>query len=917
MTPDHPAAALPAAPSPGEPEVPSDGAPWLLWGPYLSERQWGTVREDASPNGNAWEAVNHDMARSIAYRWGEEGIAGLCDERQRLCLSLVLWNGRDPILKEQFFGLSNGQGNHGEDVKEVWHYLDNVPDHRYMRMLYRYPQGEFPYARLVQENARRNRQDPEYELADTGIFDGGRYFDVVVETAKQGPTDLLLRYTAHNRGDAPATLHLLPTLWFRADPEREETVQPVIRLAADGSLLAEHATLGRYRCTVEGVDAAEGSGHEGACFLFTDNRSNHARLAALGAQGFPQDLPAPGAGPQPVFKDAFHERVVQGRREAVRAEPFGTKAAAWRRFEVPAGGSVVLRLRLAALPLASSSAFDAEACDTAIAAARAAADAFYAARQDPAHDAERRRVQRQAWAGLLWSKQFYGYDVRRWLKGDPGAEPPAAQRAQPGGRNIAWQHLRAHDVVLMPDKWEYPWFAAWDLAFHSIALAPIDPAFAKKQLTLLLHDRYMHPSGQLPAYEWNFSDVNPPVQALAAWTVYQRDAAITGTPDTAFLRHVLHRLMLNFTWWVNREDQSGNNIFEGGFLGLDNVGVFDRSKPLPGGGELEQADGTSWMAMYALNLMRIAMELAQDDPVYEDIAIKFAEHFFHIAGAMANMGHVEGEGLWDEEDGFYYDLVRLPDGGASRLRLRTIAGLIPLLAVEVLDEARMQTLRKLRSHLEVLLKKRPDLDVLVSHWRDPAPPTADDPEAAPAAPRHLFGLLRGHRMKQVLRRLLDESEFLSPYGIRSVSKAYGEHAFDYTLGDTNYALHYTPAESDTDMFGGNSNWRGPVWMPLNFLIVEALQRFHSYYGDDFTIECPTGSGKFRTLGEAADMLRQRLLALFRAVDGHCPGSGARGENAAEDGAEAPLLFHEYFHGDTGRGLGASHQTGWTALVALL
>jgi hypothetical protein len=615
-----------------------------------------------------------------------------------------------------------------------------------------------------------------------------------------------------------------------------------------------------------------------------------------------------------------------------------------------------------------------------MAGARGSADAFYDARQDPAHDAARRRVQRQAWAGLLWNKQFYAYDVRRWLAGDPGSGVPPATRMAPGGRNTAWQHLRAHDVILMPDKWEYPWFAAWDLAFHCIALAPIDPAFAKKQITLLLHDRYMHPSGQLPAYEWNFSDVNPPVQALAAWKVYQRDAAITGKPDTTFLRHVLHRLMLNFTWWVNREDQSGNNIFEGGFLGLDNVGVFDRSKPLPGGGELEQADGTSWMAMYALNLMRIAMELAQDDPVYEDLAIKFAEHFFRIAGAMANMGNIEGEGLWDEEDGFYYDLVRLPGGGTSRLRLRTIAGLIPLFAVEVLDEARMQKLVKLRRHLDVLLAKRPDLDVLVSHWRDPnvagaatgagAPATPgaagaaatpgaagapsatgaqaastpageQDPPAAavqavpaPAAamitaeqqpPRHLFSLLRGHRMKLVLQRMLDEHEFLSPYGIRSVSRAYGEHAFDYALGDARYALHYTPAESDTDMFGGNSNWRGPVWMPINFLIVESLLRFHSYYGDDFRVECPSGSGKMCNIGEVAEFLRERLLDLFRpGADGHCPGSGARGENAADPDAPdgqgagaAPLLFHEYFHGDTGRGLGASHQTGWTALAALL
>ncbi|WP_295857370.1 glucosidase [uncultured Xylophilus sp.] len=910
-------------PSSGQAEPSAKDPTWQQWGPYLAERQWGTVREDASADGRAWEAVTHDMARSFAYRWGEDGIGGLSDDRQRLCLALALWNGEDAILKERMFGLSNAEGNHGEDVKEVYHYLDNLPDHRYMRMRYRYPQRAFPYAALVAENARRSRQDPEYELADTGIFEGGRYFDVEIEIAKRSPTDLLVRYTAHNRGPDAATLHLLPTVWFRGDPAEPHAPVPRLSLAADDDavLHADHPTLGRYVCRVEGT---AGLNDEGACFLFTDNAANEARLAALGCQGRPLSLVSDTAGPA-VYKDGIGERVVHGVRAAVRDRPIGTKAAAWRTCTIAAGGSATIRLHLYAADTGDTTGaavFD--RADADIAAARAAADAFYAARQDPHLDPTRRAVQRQAWAGLLWSKQFYRYDVRRWLQGDAGAPPLPAARLH--GRNaVGWQHLNAHDVLLMPDTWEYPWFAAWDLAFHCIAIAPIDPALAKRQLTLLLHDRYMHPNGQLPAYEWNFSDVNPPVQALAAWKIYQRDAALTGTPDTAFLRQVLHRLMLNFTWWVNREDRSGNNIFEGGFLGLDNVGVFDRSQPLPGGGELEQADGTSWMAMYALNLMRIAMELAQDDPVYEDLAIKFSEHFFRIAGAIANVGGAAGDGLWDEDDGFYYDMIRRPDGSVSRLRLRTIAGLVPLLACEVLDDARLDRLQRLRSHLDRFLQDRPDLDALVSHWRDPSPridalPPGEDPPAPAAAAqrRHLFALLRGHRMKSVLARMLDEDEFLSPHGIRSVSKAYGEHAFDYTLGDTRYALHYTPAESDTGMFGGNSNWRGPVWMPLNFLILEALRRFHTYYGDGFRIECPTRSGTYRSLGEVADFLQQRLVGLF-VPDAHGvrPGCSTPGECASAPGEPAALLFHEYFHGDTGRGLGASHQTGWTALIALL
>ena len=878
------------------PDPSTHGAPWMLWGPYLAERQWGTVREDASEDGEAWAALTHDMARSVAYRWGEDGIGGISDEHQRLCLSLALWNGQDPILKERLFGLSNAEGNHGEDVKEQYWYLDNLPDHRWMRMVYRYPQAAFPYTQLVAENARRGRAEPEYELADTGIFAAGRYFDVEIACAKAGEHDLLLRYTAHNRGPDDAPLHLLPTLWFRADPAANGDMPAGLSAGPDGALLAQHATLGRYTCHVESDGGVQPQ------WLFTDNATNPARAEALGARSWPTP-----PGTRGCFKDAFHERVVHGNTAAVSADPRGSKACAWFSLQVPAGGSVSVRLRLCREPVAHPFAD----FDGVMTGAQAGADTFYAHRQNPAHTAEQRALQRQAWAGLLWSKQFYAYDVSHWLDGEAGCSALPAARKK--GRNAGWRHMRAHDIVLMPDKWEYPWFASWDLAFHAIAVAPVDPALAKRQLTLLLHDRYMHPNGQIPAYEWNFGDANPPVQALAAWKVYQTDAAVTGTPDTAFLRHVLHRLMLNFTWWVNRQDASGNNIFQGGFLGLDNVGVFDRSQPLPGGGVLEQADGTSWMAMYALNLMRIAMELAVDDPVYEDLAIKFGEHFFYIAGAMANMGGVDGAGLWDEEDGFYYDQVKMPDGNSSRLRLRTVAGLIPFLAVEVLDAACVRKLGRLRHHLQVFLQGRPDLAALVSHWQEPhAHGTAGQ---ANGNSLHLFSLLRGHRMKRVLRRVLDEKEFLSPHGIRSVSKAYGEQAFDYALGDTHYGLHYTPAESDNGMFGGNSNWRGPVWIPLNYLIVESLRRFHSYYGDDFLVECPTGSGQMMSIRGVADFLQARLLSLYLpGAGGQRTGCGAPGEQQATDGM---LLFHEYFHGDTGRGLGASHQTGWTALLAVL
>jgi hypothetical protein len=911
---------MPYNPPPSDaPPSADDTEAWLRWGPYVADRQWGTVREDRSADGDAWSSVPHDLARSTAYRWGEDGIGGLCDRRQSLCLALALWNGRDAILKERFFGLSNAEGNHGEDAKEIWHHLDNLPDHRWMRMLYRYPQAAFPYERLLAESRRRTRDDPEFELLDTGAFDGDRFFDIEIDYAKPAPDEILARYTVHNRGDAAATLHLLPTLWFRADPELAEL--PLIRGggagAQAGRLRIAHPGLGdEWICDIDGEAGQDFR------LLFTDNTSNPHRVPDAPAHPPLRSRPE---GEAACFKDGIHARVVEGDAQAVYAQPRGTKAAAWFVLTVPAGGSAAVRLRLCRaglaprLPAEGFTGFDA-----AMDACRAWADRFYATHQPPAQDdgddAARRAVRRQAWAGLLWSKQFYAYDVSRWL-----AEGPAARR---DGRNAGWRQLRAHDIVLMPDKWEYPWFAAWDLAFHCIALAPIDPDFAKRQITLLLHDRYMHPDGQLPAYEWNFSDVNPPVQALAAWKVYRADAQATGRSDTAFLQKVLHRLMLNFTWWVNREDSTGNNIFEGGFLGLDNIGVFDRSRPVPGadgaGGTLEQADATSWMAMYALNLMRIAMELALEQPVYEDLAIKFGEHFFYIAGAMADMADPsaphdagdepdDGRGLWDAEDGFYYDMLRMPDGRWSRLKLRTIAGLIPLFAVEVLDDARWERLPRMRRHMESFLRQRPELAVLVSNWQAPATPSG----SGGGEGLHLFSLLRGHRMKLLLRRMLDETEFLSAHGVRSVSRAYCAKAFDYDLNGTHYGLRYTPAESDTGMFGGNSNWRGPVWMPLNYLIVEALLRFHAYYGEDFRVECPTGSGRMLNLREIALFLQDRLVALFLPdADGRRPSDG--GDVLAVPGprGERPIAFHEYFDGDTGRGLGASHQTGWTALAAL-
>ena len=855
-----------------------DSPEWRRWGPYLAERQWGTVREDYSAEGDAWNYFTHDQARSRAYRWGEDGIAGVSDKYQHLCLALALWNGEDPFLKERLFGLTNSEANHGEDVKELYYYLDATPTHSYLKMLYKYPQRAFPYAQLQEENRRRGREVPEFELIDSGVFDDDRYFDVFVEYAKAGPHDILMQVTAHNRGPQDAPLHILPQLWFRNEWSwGDPGAKPEISIDDDGGIVARHAKLGTYHCYFDGAPE----------LLFCDNETNVRRLYGV-----------PGAG---YFKDAFHERVVNGNHDAVNPARTGTKAAGHFVFTVPAGGSVAVRLRLADTPAQQPFRDFAG-----ILAQRVAeADAYYDELQAGIDDADARLIQRQALAGLVWSKQFYFFDVPRWLDGDPGMPAPPPKRRR--GRNSDWGHLNNADVISMPDKWEYPWYAAWDLAFHCIPLAMIDPAFAKDQLVLMTREWYMHPNGQIPAYEWAFGDVNPPVHAWAAWEVYktERDAN-GGKGDTAFLERVLHKLLLNFTWWVNRKDPAGHNVFQGGFLGLDNIGVLDRSSPLPGGGYINQADGTSWMAMYCLNLMRIALELAQTNHVYEDIATKFFEHFLYIARAMNNIGD-QGIGLWDEEDQFFYDVLRFPDGRMTPLRARSMVGLIPLFAVEIIEPELLERLPDFKRRLEWFMKYRPELAALVAHWMEPG-----------HGNRHLLSLLRPDRMRHVLRRMLDESEFLSPFGVRSLSRAHRDQPYLIALDGHPVSVSYQPAESESGLFGGNSNWRGPVWFPVNYLLVNALYRFADFYGEGLKVECPTGSGREYCLDQIADELARRLVSIFRRDgQGGRPFHGASDKQNSDPHFRDHLLFYEYFHGDSGRGMGASHQTGWTGLVAKL
>jgi hypothetical protein len=853
----------------------AERAAWLQWGPYLAERQWGTVREDYSATGAAWDYFPFEHARSRTYRWGEDGIAGFTDDRLRWCLSVALWNGRDPFLKERLFGLTNEQGNHGEDVKELYYYLDGTPTHSYMRMLYKYPQAAFPYAQLIAENAKAGLDQPEYELLDTGVFDECRYFDVTVEYAKASPDDLLMRITVDNRGPEEADLHVLPQLWARNTWDWRPGIPTPKLSLSDGGVVAWHNRMPERRLDID----------TGANWLFCRNETNTNLLYGEDA-----------AGP---FKDGINDYVVDGRTNAIDLQ-HGTKCAAHVPLRLAAGERRVIRLRWCPAGADANPFADHEA----VFAARAAeADEFYAAVQTNIGDPDARLVQRQALAGMLWSKQFYRYDVRRWLLGDPLQPAPPAQRLT--GRNSDWQHLNNRDIISMPDTWEYPWYASWDLAFQAVTFALIDPEFAKQQLLLLTHEWYMHPNGSLPAYEWAFSDVNPPVHAWAAWRVFRMDAGLRGTADFEFLERIFHKLMMNFTGWVNRQDVEGRNVFQGGFLGLDNIGVFDRSQKLPVAGRIDQSDGTSWMAMYALNMMRISLELATRNRVYEATATKFFEHFLAIAESM--MRQNGRHGLWDDADKFYHNVLQRPDGVAIPLRLFSLVGLFPLFAVEVLEPETVARCPEFAQRLQWVLDHRPDLAALVSHW-----------DVEGQGSRRLLSLLRGSRMKALLRRMLDETAFLSPYGIRSVSRQHLHQPFELELDGQTFSIGYVPGDSGSRAYGGNSNWRGPVWMPVNFMLIEALYGFHHYYGDDFQVEYPTGSKVTLSLREIADELAVRLTRLFlRGADGRRPAFGTARLQQDDPHFRDHVLFYEFFHGDTGQGLGASHQTGWTGLVALL
>ena len=859
--------------------------PWMKWGPYLSERQWGTVREDYSESGDAWNSFSHDQARSRAYRWGEDGLAGISDDRQLLCFALSLWNGRDPILKERLFGLTNSEGNHGEDVKEYYFYLDSTPTHSYLKYLYKYPQAAYPYGDLVQTNRERNRNQPEYELLDTGVFEGDRYFDVFVEYAKAAPEDILVRITVHNRGPEAATLHLAPTVWFRntwswgGTPSR-----PALRAAGPGIIALTHPDLGeRYLYADESPE-----------LLFTENETNTERLVNLPNR-------------TPWVKDGIHRYLVLGQQNAVNPERTGTKAAALYRLTVPPGSSVSVRLRLsdsgpdgfgesqakAAGPFGSP--FDAQ-----LNARCLEADEFYASVIPASLNPDEGRVIRQALAGMLWSKQFFHYDVDRWLE-ERGSGPFESRRAS---RNAQWHHMFNADVISMPDKWEYPWYAAWDLAFHCLPLTLVDPDFGKRQLELMLQSSYMHPNGQLPAYEWNFGDVNPPVHAWATIFTYRLEKAQRGQGDIDWLERCFQKLLLNFTWWVNRKDRSGSNVFEGGFLGLDNIGVFDRSAPLPTGGYLDQADGTAWMALFCQNMLEISIELALARPAYLHLVEKFLEHALWITSSLLHAG--EGTGMWDEEDGFFYDVLRLPDGRAERLKVRSMVGLLPLCAVTVFDrDLRVRYPEFGEQVRRRFLASRPELTAFTHDLTRPG-----------TAGRLMSAALDERRLRRVLGRMLDESEFLSPYGIRSISRYHAEHPYRVQVAGQEYRVSYLPAESDTGMFGGNSNWRGPIWLPVNALIIRALLQYYTYYGNDFTVECPTGSGRELTLYQVAEEIARRNAAIFlRNEQGRRPVFGDSRKFQEDPYWRDCILFYEYFHADNGAGLGASHQTGWTGVVA--
>src|SRR5262245_2971394 len=862
--------------------------PWKKWGPYLSERQWGTVREDYSEGGDAWNYFTHDQSRSRAYRWGEDGLAGISDDHQRLCFALALWNGKDPILKERLFGLTNSESNHGEDVKEYYFYLDSTPTHSYMKYLYKYPQQAYPYSNLVETSRNRGRNESEYELLDTGVFDNNRYFDVFVEYAKESPEDVLIQIRVHNRGPEPAELHLLPTLWFRnlwswqGGAERPG-LRDVSAAAACRVVEAVDAELGECYLYCDGE----------AELLFTENETNTQRIFGV-------------ANRAPYVKDSFHSYLIHGQKEAVNPENKGTKVAAHYRLNVPGGGSQAIRLRLS--EVAPTAAGNGQAGDPfgrafekILQTRRTEADEFYATVIPKSLSADSANVMRQAIAGMMWSKQFYLYDVDKWLE-ERGSDPfKASRKAAP--RNDHWHHMYNGDVISMPDKWEYPWYAAWDLAFHVLALTLVDPDFGKEQLKLMLKERYMHPNGQIPAYEWNFGDVNPPVHAWATIFTYRLTKARTGEGDKDWLKSCFQKLLLNFTWWVNRKDRTGRNIFEGGFLGLDNIGVFDRSAPLPTGGYLEQADGTAWMALFCQNMLEICAELAITDADYAEMALKFVEHFLWIASAMAHLGG--GSGMWDEEDGFFYDVLCLPNGQSQRLKVRSMVGLLPLCATTVFEGGTLTRYPEIVERLTWFIKNRPELRTSIH-----------DPFKDGVAGRRLASILDETKLRRVLARMLDENEFLSPYGIRSLSRFHADHPYSIQAGGQEYRVSYLPAESDSGMFGGNSNWRGPIWMPVNGLIIRALLQYYAYYGNDFTIECPTGSGRRMTLYGVAEEIGRRLTNIFlKDESGRRPVYGGNEKFQADPHWRDHLLFYEYFHGDNGAGLGASHQTGWTGVIA--
>jgi hypothetical protein len=863
-------------------------APWKKWGPYLSERQWGTVREDYSAGGDAWNYFSHDQARSRAYRWGEDGLAGVSDDKQRLCFALALWNGKDPILKERMFGLTNGESNHGEDVKEYYFYLDSTPTHSYMKYLYKYPQAAFPYANLVDTSRGRGRHEQEYELLDTGVFDSDRYFDVFVEYAKESPEDLLIQISMHNRGPEAAELHLLPTLWFRnlwswhGSPERPN-VRDISTAAGQRVIEATDAKLGKCYLYCDGQPT----------LLFTENETNTERIF-----GVPNRTP--------YVKDGFHNYVIHGQQEVVNPDRQGTKAAAYYRVTVPAGGCQTIRLRLSEVaPKAAGNGKGGSAFgrpfDTILKKRRQDADDYYATIIPNSLTTDEANVMRQAIAGMMWTKQFYHYDVDKWLE-ERGSDPFKANR-KAAPRNDHWHHMYNGDIISMPDKWEYPWYAAWDLAFHVLPLSLVDPEFAKQQLSLMLRERYMHPNGQIPAYEWNFGDVNPPVHAWATAFMYRLQHVKHGQGDKDWLKSCFQKLLLNFTWWVNRKDRSGRNVFEGGFLGLDNIGVFDRSAPLPTGGYLEQADGTAWMALFCQNMLEIATELARTDADYADMAVKFNEHFLWIASSMAHLGG--DTGMWDDEDGFFYDVLRLPDGSAQRLKVRSMVGLLPLCAVTHFDGSFLSQNPDVAERLQRFLEARPEVIASIH-----------DPGKKGVAGRRLAAILDESKLRCVLAKMLDENEFLSPYGIRSLSRYHAEHPFVMHAGGQEYRVAYLPAESDTGMFGGNSNWRGPIWMPVNALIIRALLQYYAYYGDEFTVECPTGSGRQMTLYKIAEEISRRLSSIFlKDEQGRRPVHGGARKFQEDPHWRDCLQFYEYFHGDNGAGLGASHQTGWTGLVA--